>query len=97
MNKNIRYESDSIGQLAVPADAYYGVQSLRGAQNFQITGHKLHPLFIKNMQNNALSIQEISRMVGYEDFSTFYRNFSRITGVPPSAYRSRVSDVEESL
>ena len=49
MNKNIRYESDSIGQLAVPADAYYGVQSLRGAQNFQITGHKLHPLFIKNM------------------------------------------------
>ncbi len=45
----IRIERDSIGDLEVPADAYYGVQSLRGARNFQITGRGLHPLFIKNM------------------------------------------------
>lgn len=48
-NQTVRMESDSIGELAVPADAYYGVQSLRGARNFHITGKPLHPLFIRNM------------------------------------------------
>lgn len=42
-------ESDSIGEMEVPADAYYGVQSLRAKQNFPITGNKLHPLFIQNL------------------------------------------------
>ena len=49
MNENLRIEHDSIGDLEVPVDAYYGVQALRGAENFKITGHMLHPLFIKNM------------------------------------------------
>lgn len=40
-----RMESDSIGTLSVPADAYYGVQSLRAAYNFPITGRRLHPVF----------------------------------------------------
>ncbi len=49
MSENFRLEHDSVGELEVPADAYYGVQSLRGARNFQITGKGLHPLFIRNM------------------------------------------------
>lgn len=35
-----RIEHDFIGDLEVPEDAYYGVQSLRGKQNFDITGEK---------------------------------------------------------
>ena len=31
---NYRMEADSIGTKQVPADAYYGVQSLRGYENF---------------------------------------------------------------
>ena len=46
---NTRLESDSIGTMEVPADAYYGVQALRAKQNFPITGTKLHPLFIQNL------------------------------------------------
>ena len=42
-----RLESDSIGTLEVPADAYYGVQSLRGKNNFHITGYKVSDTFIK--------------------------------------------------
>lgn len=42
-----RLESDSIGTLEVPADAYYGVQSLRGQNNFHITGYKVSDTFIK--------------------------------------------------
>ncbi len=42
-----RNEYDSIGMKEVPADAYYGVQSLRAAENFRITGTKVHPEMIK--------------------------------------------------
>lgn len=49
MSTTTRMESDSIGTLEVPVEAYYGVQSLRAKQNFQITGCKLHPIFIKNL------------------------------------------------
>lgn len=44
-----RIESDSIGLRYVPKDAYYGVQSLRAAENFNITGLKLHKEFIKSL------------------------------------------------
>ena len=44
-----RIESDSIGQREIPADAYYGVQSLRGAENFPITGQRLRPEFIVSL------------------------------------------------
>jgi len=45
----MRMEHDSIGQKEVPADAYYGVQTLRAAENFTITGLKLHPELIKSI------------------------------------------------
>ena len=41
-----RPDSDSIGTLQIPVDAYYGVQSLRGMQNFPITGNRMHPMQI---------------------------------------------------
>lgn len=44
---NFRLESDSIGEKKVPADALYGVQTLRGYENFRITNSKLHPAMIK--------------------------------------------------
>ena len=46
---NYRVEADSIGTKQVPADAYYGVQSLRGCENFRITGLKLRPEFIVSL------------------------------------------------
>ncbi|MDD2396096.1 MAG: lyase family protein, partial [Sphaerochaeta sp.] len=36
-----RTESDSIGNLQVPADAFYGVQTLRAVENFPITGQHI--------------------------------------------------------
>ena len=49
MTEYMRLESDSIGEMEVPCDAYYGVQALRANENFPITGNSLHPDFIKNM------------------------------------------------
>lgn len=44
-----RVEQDSIGKKNVPEDVYYGVQSLRAAENFHITGLTMHPEIINSL------------------------------------------------
>lgn len=44
-----RKERDSIGEKYVEKDAYYGVQSLRGYENFRISGLNINKEFIKNL------------------------------------------------
>ena len=48
-NPTTRIEHDFLGEMPVPADAYYGIQTLRAAQNFRISGIRMHqePLFIE--------------------------------------------------
>lgn len=43
----MRTEHDFLGELQVPDDAYYGVQTMRAIDNFHITGAHLDPDFIK--------------------------------------------------
>ncbi len=45
----MRKEHDFLGEMEVPDDVYYGVQTLRARENFNITGEKLDPDFIKAM------------------------------------------------
>jgi aspartate ammonia-lyase len=44
-----RLEHDLLGERQVPADAYYGIQTLRGVENYDITGIPLghYPQFIR--------------------------------------------------
>ena len=44
-----RLESDSVGVLEIPENAYYGVQTLRGYNNFRITGNPAYYGFILNV------------------------------------------------
>jgi aspartate ammonia-lyase len=44
--RDYRMEKDSIGEMDVPEDVYYGVQSMRAAENFRITGLSMHPEII---------------------------------------------------
>ncbi len=46
-----RNERDSMGPLKVPANAYYGVHSMRSIQNFQISGLRLPPEQIAALAN----------------------------------------------
>ena len=62
-----RIEKDSIGEREVPVDAYYGVQSLRGAENFHITGQKLQPEFINSMAEIKKACAICNCMVGEMD------------------------------
>lgn len=57
-----RLEHDSIGEKRVPKDAYYGVQSLRAAQNFPITGLFMH----SDLINSMAEIKKASAITNYE-------------------------------
>jgi aspartate ammonia-lyase len=41
-----RIERDSLGEVAVPAEAYYGVQTVRAIENFPISGVRPFPDFV---------------------------------------------------
>ena len=60
LSRETRTESDLIGSREVPADALYGVQTLRGIENFRISKFHLneYPLFI-----NALAITKMGAAV----------------------------------
>ena len=49
ITQQFRSEHDSIGNRNLPKDAYYGVQSLRAAENFHITGLTMHPELINSI------------------------------------------------
>ena len=50
MNKqNFRTESDSMGEMQVPASAYYGAQTQRAVQNFPISGLRFPREFIRSL------------------------------------------------
>ncbi len=44
-----RTEQDSIGSRQIPANAYYGIQAMRAAENFRITGLSMHPEIINSI------------------------------------------------
>ena len=58
MTDNMRKEKDSLGELFVPEDAYYGIQSLRAKLNFPISG-------LKNPISMVRAIAQIKRAAAY--------------------------------
>ena len=47
MEKDFRIETDSMGQMRVPADAYYGAQTARAIENFPISNRRFPRVFIR--------------------------------------------------
>jgi aspartate ammonia-lyase len=44
-----RTEHDLLGAMEVPADAYYGIHTVRAAANFPLSGLRIHPELIRSM------------------------------------------------
>ena len=65
MASEFRIEKDFLGKREVPADAYYGVQTLRGAENFPITGHRLNRALIRAMAIVKKAAALANRDTGY--------------------------------
>src|SRR5215212_4078265 len=47
MAQSWRIETDSMGEMRVPADAYYGAQTARAIENFPISGLRFQRGFIR--------------------------------------------------
>jgi aspartate ammonia-lyase len=62
--QNFRIEKDSLGELQVPADAYYGVQTARAVANFPISGLRPHPIFIRAFTIIKRSAAVVHRELG---------------------------------
>ena len=52
-----------------------------------IARRRIQEAQIRIRSGQELSLSQIAQAVGYEDDSTFYRNFLHITGMPPAQYR----------
>ncbi|MBS9767042.1 MAG: aspartate ammonia-lyase [Flavobacteriaceae bacterium] len=64
-----RIESDLIGEIQVPKEAYYGVQTQRAIENFYITGTTMsgYPEFIKAFANVKLAAAKTNHDLGLLD------------------------------
>jgi len=67
MTEKYRIEKDSLGELQVPADALYGVQTQRAVLNFPVSGLKPWRAFIWGMANIKRAAAEVHRDLGLLD------------------------------
>lgn len=63
---NYRTESDLLGDLQVPQNAYYGVQTQRAIDNFQISGSKMSdfPEFVRAIAYVKLAAAQTNHQLG---------------------------------
>ncbi len=59
-----RLEKDSLGTKAVPADAYYGVETARALENYPISGLRFHPDFIRGFALIKKACAKTNRSLG---------------------------------
>lgn len=64
--KKFRVESDLLGELQVPAEAYYGVQTQRAINNYKISGKRMcdYPEYVKAIAYVKLAAAEANHELG---------------------------------
>ena len=64
--KKFRVESDLLGELQVPAEAYYGVQTQRAINNYKISGKHMcdYPEYVKAIAYVKLAAAEANHELG---------------------------------
>ena len=63
----VRVEKDSMGSVEVPADAYYGGQTMRAVQNFPIRELRFSRAFIKALGQIKLAAAQVNAELGLLD------------------------------
>lgn len=69
MADSVRVERDSLGEKEVPADAYYGIQTVRAIENFPISGLHPYPAFVWAMAAIKKAAAEVNQGLGLLDKS----------------------------
>ena len=67
MREETRLERDSIGELQVPASAFYGVQTMRAHQNFPISDLRFPRRFIRALGQIKGAAAEVNVALGLLD------------------------------
>ena len=62
---DFRKEHDLLGDREVPADAYYGVHTLRAAENFALSGLPLHPALVHAFADVKRACAQVNRRLGH--------------------------------
>ncbi|MCS7088493.1 MAG: aspartate ammonia-lyase [Thermoflexales bacterium] len=62
-----RIERDSLGEVRVPANAYYGAQTQRAIENFPVSGMKPYRAFVWSMVAIKRAAAEVNRDLGLLD------------------------------
>lgn len=62
-----RIEKDSLGEVKVPAGAYYAAQTQRAVENFPVSGLKPYPAFVWSMVLIKRAAAEVHRDLGLLD------------------------------
>lgn len=75
--KEYRIEKDSLGEIKVPIDAYWGAQTQRAVHNFPISGLQQYPAFIWGMGLIKRAAAEVNWELGL--FQTIQKG-SRLVG-----------------
>src|SRR5947208_7485919 len=65
--RQFRTEKDSMGEMQVPADAYYGAQTARAVENFPISDLRFSRRFIAAMGLIKWGAAEINQKLGLFD------------------------------
>ena len=60
----VRIERDSMGELSVPADRYYGAQTMRAVLNFPISGLRFPPSFVHALGLIKLAVAKVNEELG---------------------------------
>ncbi len=63
----MRTEKDSLGERGVPADAYYGIQTVRAIENFPVSGLKPKPVYVDATVHIKRSAAKVNAGLGLLD------------------------------
>ncbi|MEM4658079.1 MAG: hypothetical protein QXX77_06630, partial [Candidatus Methanosuratincola sp.] len=66
-NEQFRIERDTMGEMKVPVNAYYGAQTARAVENFPISGIGFSREFIKALGMIKLASAEVNMRLGLLD------------------------------
>lgn len=65
--QEMRVEKDSMGEMNVPAKAYYGAQTQRAVENFPISGYRMPRPMIKALAEIKRAVATVSGKYGWVD------------------------------
>ena len=75
-----RIEKDTMGEVRVPIDAYYGAQTARAVENFPISGLSADPIFVKTSNDEILIQPQRTNNILERLFREIKRSYRKKSG-----------------